>query len=107
MSASDFLSLYGDEAHKDTYDSVATVFFLDTAPNPIRYIETIRNCLKPGGIWTNIGPLLWHFENNPPGHSGSKSEQGAAPAAKVDVSASKSLSLPSSRHMLEQFPRCP
>jgi carnosine N-methyltransferase len=67
MSASDFLSLYGDAAHKSTYDAVATVFFLDTAPNPIRYIETIKNCLRPGGIWTNLGPLLWHFENNPPG----------------------------------------
>lgn len=70
MSASDFLSLYGDAAHKSTYDAVATVFFLDTAPNPIRYIETINNCLRPGGIWTNLGPLLWHFENNPPGSHG-------------------------------------
>jgi carnosine N-methyltransferase len=28
MSASDFLLLYGDERHKDTFDAVATVFFL-------------------------------------------------------------------------------
>jgi hypothetical protein len=70
MSASDFISLYEGEDYKGTYDAVATVFFLDTAPNPIRYIETIRSCLKPGGIWTNIGPLLWHFENNPPTHAG-------------------------------------
>lgn len=33
MSASDFLLLYGDETHRDTFDAVATVFFLDTAPN--------------------------------------------------------------------------
>jgi hypothetical protein len=71
MSASDFLSLYEDSAHKNHYDAIATVFFLDTAPNPIRYIEVIRNCLKPGGIWTNVGPLLWHFENNPPGYKSS------------------------------------
>jgi carnosine N-methyltransferase len=95
MSASDFLSLYEDEAHKDTYDAVATVFFLDTAPNPIRYIETIKNCLKPGGIWTNVGPLLWHFENNSPGHTGSKTELGA-PASKIGVTAGESWSLPSS-----------
>jgi carnosine N-methyltransferase len=28
MSASDFLLLYGDQSHKDTFDAVATVFFL-------------------------------------------------------------------------------
>lgn len=66
MSASDFICLYSDEEHKDAYDAVATVFFIDTAPNLIRYIDTIRNCLKSGGIWTNIGPLLWHFDNNIP-----------------------------------------
>lgn len=71
MSASDFICLYGDEEHRDIYDAVATVFFIDTAPNLIRYIETIKNCLKTGGIWTNIGPLLWHFENNAPGAFGS------------------------------------
>ena len=38
MCAADFLCLYGDDAHADTYDAVATVFFLDTAPNLIRYL---------------------------------------------------------------------
>ncbi len=28
MSASDFLLLYGDKGRKDTFDAVATVFFL-------------------------------------------------------------------------------
>ena len=78
MSASDFLTLYG-----------ATVFFLDTAPNLIRYIETIKNCLKPGGIWTNLGPLLWHFENIPPGNhdnsgNGSKSNLATAKESAAD-----------------------
>ncbi|KFY01663.1 hypothetical protein V490_00817 [Pseudogymnoascus sp. VKM F-3557] len=72
MSASDFICLYNDEEHKDVYDAIATVFFIDTAPNLIRYIETIKNCLKAGGIWSNIGPLLWHFENNAPGSFGTK-----------------------------------
>lgn len=70
MSASDFLCLYGNEEHRDTFDAVATVFFLDTAPNIIRYIETIRNCLRAGGLLINVGPLLWHFENNAPGKHG-------------------------------------
>lgn len=38
-----------------------TVFFIDTAHNIIEYVETIYNCLKPGGIWINLGPLLYHF----------------------------------------------
>ncbi|KAE8451182.1 hypothetical protein EG329_004346 [Mollisiaceae sp. DMI_Dod_QoI] len=70
MSASDFLLLYGDEIHKETFDAVATVFFLDTAPNVIRYFEAIKNCLRKGGLIVNMGPLLWHFENNAPGNHG-------------------------------------
>ena len=67
MSASDFLCLYSSEDQKDTFDAVATVFFLDTAPNIIRYIKAIHNCLRTGGLLINVGPLLWHFENNAPG----------------------------------------
>ncbi|KAI1370908.1 N2227-domain-containing protein [Hypoxylon crocopeplum] len=70
MCGADFLCLYGDEAHKDAYDAVAAVFFLDTAPNLIRYLEVIRNCLKPGGVLINVGPLLWHWENHVPSHNG-------------------------------------
>jgi carnosine N-methyltransferase len=43
---------------------------LDTAPNIIRYVEAVKNCLRPGGIFVNVGPLLWHFENNAPGQHG-------------------------------------
>lgn len=63
MSAADFIPLYSQESQKEAFDAVATVFFIDTSPNLIRYIETIRNCLKSGGLWINVGPLLWHFEN--------------------------------------------
>ena len=66
MTASDFLLLYGDRECQAKFDVVATVFFVDTAPNVIRYIETIRNCLKEGGIWVNLGPLLWHFADRAP-----------------------------------------
>ena len=62
MAAADFLCRYAKEDKAAAYDVVATVFFLDTAPNLIRYLETIFHCLKPGGILVNIGPLLWHFE---------------------------------------------
>ncbi|RFU35748.1 hypothetical protein B7463_g602, partial [Scytalidium lignicola] len=70
MSASDFLLLYEDKNHESMFDAIATVFFLDTAPNIIRYFEVIMKCLKPGGLLINMGPLLWHFENNAPGTHG-------------------------------------
>ena len=66
MTASDFLLSYGDEEQKDLFDAVATVFFIDTAPNVIKYIETIWNCLRRGGTWVNVGPLLWHFAERAP-----------------------------------------
>ena len=61
MSAADFTVLYTSASNKESFDAVATVFFIDTAPNLIRYVEAIRHCLKPNGVWTNVGPLLWHF----------------------------------------------
>ena len=60
MAAGDFCVLYSQAEARETFDAVATVFFIDTAPNIFRYIEAVRNCLKPGGIWINLGPLLWH-----------------------------------------------
>ncbi|KAH7128301.1 methyltransferase-like protein [Dendryphion nanum] len=62
MATGDFCVLYGKNKSesKDMFDAVATVFFIDTAPNIIRYIEAVKNCLKPGGLWINLGPLLWH-----------------------------------------------
>lgn len=52
-------------ANAGAFDVVATTFFLDTALNIIDYIKTIHHCLKPGGLWVNFGPLLWHFEDDP------------------------------------------
>ena len=26
-----------------------------------RYIEAIERMLKPGGVWVNLGPLLYHW----------------------------------------------
>ncbi|XP_061907162.1 carnosine N-methyltransferase isoform X1 [Entelurus aequoreus] len=60
MVAGDFLEVYTDA---DSWDCVATCFFIDTAHNVIQYVETIWKILKPGGVWINLGPLLYHFEN--------------------------------------------
>ncbi|ORY13422.1 methyltransferas-like protein [Clohesyomyces aquaticus] len=60
MAAGDFCLIYNVPSARATFDAVATVFFVDTAPNVIRYIEAVRNCLKVRGLWINLGPLLWH-----------------------------------------------
>jgi carnosine N-methyltransferase len=49
-----------------SFDAVATIFFLDTAQNVLSYICTVHHALRPGGLWLNSGPLLWHaWENGP------------------------------------------
>ena len=67
MSTGDFCVLYGAREHAGAFDALATVFFIDTAPNLIRYVDAVRNCLKPGGVWINLGPLLWHHAARGPG----------------------------------------
>lgn len=62
MAAGDFLTSYAEQDDHQKFDAVVTVYFIDTAPNLFRYIETIKRCLKEGGVWINIGPLLWHFD---------------------------------------------
>ena len=54
--------VYTDNNH---WDCVATCFFIDCANNVVQFIETIYNILKPGGVWINLGPLLYHFSDMP------------------------------------------
>lgn len=41
------------------YNAIATLFFIDTARNLLAYLEKIHTLLQPGGIWINVGPLLY------------------------------------------------
>ncbi|KAI9808165.1 MAG: hypothetical protein M1825_004622 [Sarcosagium campestre] len=84
MAAGDFTVVYGQESRRAAYDAVATVFFIDTAPNIIRYIEAVRNCLKPGGLWLNLGPLLWHFQARQEGQQGEPGQAGQAEGEKEE-----------------------
>lgn len=61
MAAGNFVEIYGGADNKETWDCVVTCFFLDTAPVVMEYMETIHHCLKPGGHWINLGPLLYHW----------------------------------------------
>lgn len=62
MTAADFIVLYSTIESKASFDAVATMFFIDTAPNLVRYVDTVSNCLRGNGIWINVGPLLWHSD---------------------------------------------
>ncbi len=89
--AGDFEEVYGhksepDEPQYGLWDAILTCFFIDTvsfscrthtgpdthilvvvdskAKNIVNYLRIIHNILAPGGVWINLGPLLWHWENN-------------------------------------------
>ncbi|KAI0049625.1 N2227-domain-containing protein [Auriscalpium vulgare] len=71
LVAGDFEEIYGAEDESDPkepsagqWDAILTCFFIDTAKNIVNYLRIIHKILTPGGIWINLGPLLWHFENN-------------------------------------------
>lgn len=49
---------------RHAFDCVVTCFFIDTAHNIVEYLEVINYCLKPGGKWVNLGPLLWHWADS-------------------------------------------
>lgn len=72
LVAGDFEGVYGqqdanadpDEPSAGLWDAVLTCFFIDTAKNIVNYLRIIHRILAPGGVWINLGPLLWHFEEN-------------------------------------------
>ncbi|CAE8712094.1 unnamed protein product [Polarella glacialis] len=59
MCAGEFVAIYENQV--GAWDGLATCFFLDTAKNVFLYIRTIAKILRTGGIWANIGPLLFHY----------------------------------------------
>ncbi|KAF8582380.1 N2227-domain-containing protein [Ramaria rubella] len=75
LVAGDFEEIYGameddprgHESQVEKWDAILTCFFIDTAKNIINYLRILHRILVPGGVWINLGPLLWHFENNTTG----------------------------------------
>ncbi|RSH82127.1 hypothetical protein EHS25_006060 [Saitozyma podzolica] len=80
LVAGDFEEVYGPEhweagtpaegdeegqGQRGRWGGVVTCFFMDCARNVLNYLRIIHTLLEDGGIWINIGPLLWHFENAP------------------------------------------
>lgn len=63
MCAGEFVEVYWDQ--EEQWDGILTSFFIDTAKNVLLYIRTIARLLPPGGMWANLGPLLYHFSEMP------------------------------------------
>ena len=63
MAAGEFIDVFGNKPK--SWDCIATCFFIDTAHNFFEYLYTINKILKIGGLWVNIGPLHWHYSEQP------------------------------------------
>lgn len=66
----EFVEVYGELSsplrNNGPINAVVTCFFIDTAKNILQYIRLIAGLLEsPGGIWSNVGPLLYHFVDSP------------------------------------------
>ena len=59
MAAGEFVDLYKNDV--GSWDGVMTCFFIDTAKNINIYVKRFATILREGGLWGNIGPLLYHF----------------------------------------------
>lgn len=63
MIAGDFVQVYSGRDQEEEWDAVCTCFFIDCANNILEFIEIIFKVLRNGGIWINLGPLLYHFSD--------------------------------------------
>lgn len=59
MCAGDFLEITKGEE----FDAIVTAWFIDTANDIFKYIDAIHDALPENGIWINVGPLTWHYED--------------------------------------------
>ena len=69
MCLGDFVEIYGASDNQSFWDGIATCFFVDTAPVVVDYIDVIFHLLKPGGVWVNQGPLLYHWTTDSEGNN--------------------------------------
>lgn len=61
MIAGDFVQVYGNPSQHEAWDCVCSCFFIDCANNIVEFLEIIYKILRPGGIFINYGPLLYHY----------------------------------------------
>tara|TARA_B110001452_G_C15190348_1_gene413332 strand:+ start:154 stop:1341 length:1188 start_codon:yes stop_codon:yes gene_type:complete len=60
MVAAEFGAVASEPRHAGRWDALLTCFFVDACPDVTEAIAHARNVLRPGGVWVNRGPLLYH-----------------------------------------------
>ena len=63
MAAGDFVDVFSGPEYVSSQDCVVTCFFIDCAHNILEFVHIIHRVLKKGGMWINLGPLLYHFSD--------------------------------------------
>lgn len=61
MVAGEFLEIHREE---DSWDCVATCFFVENSHSIISCVRRIAKILKPGGIWVNHGSLDFRYDDS-------------------------------------------
>ncbi|KAK0184523.1 N2227-like protein-domain-containing protein [Armillaria mellea] len=64
LVAGDFEEIYWQSKFCPLTTLSTNSIHLQIAKNIVNYMRIIHRILAPGGVWINLGPLLWHFENN-------------------------------------------
>jgi len=60
----EFLQLFDAAAEREAYDAVVTAFAVDRSSNVFRYVRTVAHVVRPGGLWTNFGPLAYDTDHD-------------------------------------------
>ena len=61
LRAGDFVELYGTPDNVGKWDGVVTCWFIDAVHDVVELMTVIHAILRPGGVWVNLGPLLYHW----------------------------------------------
>ncbi|CCG81499.1 UPF0586 protein C1778.07 [Taphrina deformans PYCC 5710] len=93
MATGEFIESFGSAQSASSFDCIITSFFLDTAHNIIDYLDTIRNLLKDGGFWINVGPCLWHHEHGQNRHGKSAFDEDGTYAGSIELSMEEIMTL--------------
>lgn len=63
MASGEFVEIFSE--HPQEWHGMLTCFFVDTARNIFIYVREIARAMPARGVWINLGPLLYHFAEQP------------------------------------------
>lgn len=64
MGLGDFFETASNKSEVETFQVMATCFFIDAPANFFDTLDAITRLVSPGGYWVNFGPLHWHGESS-------------------------------------------